>query len=183
MPSTFPNPMHLALHAARFDMKGFKTWRGMEGGGYQFTLLHEGSPVATVTEEGNGGPLRIDWHGVSWNGSALPLSSDATAAQKRKAAAQTALTRKAKAALADIVAATPPISVGGGYTVNADEDIVLGSLAEVADVRKLTKKKTAIADGGKLYTLNAPFTPAVAAHVAAKYPNATVLNTIPVYVG
>jgi hypothetical protein len=182
MPSTYPNPMHLALHAAAFDMKGFKTWRSREGGGYQFTLLFEAVPVALVTEDGDGGPLRVEWHGVTWNGNDMPLAPDATPAQRRKAASVAAQSRKARAALKAIVAATPDIDLGHGLSVKADEDIVLGSLAEVADIRKLTKKKTAFAEGGKLFTLNAPYSAAVAAHVAAKYPTAVVLNTLPVYV-
>lgn len=182
MPSTFPNPTHLALHAAAFDMKGFKTWRGMEGGGYQFKLLHEGVPVAEVTEDGYGGPLRIEWYGVTRNGNDMPLAPEATPAQRKKAASIAAQTRKARAALAGIIASLPDIDLGHGLSVKPDEDIVLGSLAEVADIRKLTKKKSVIAEGSRLFTLNAPYSAAVAAHVAVKYPTATVLNTIPVYV-
>ncbi len=179
MPSTYPNPMHIALHAAAFNLKGFKTWRGMEGGGYQFTLLHEAVPVAEVTEDGHGGPLRVEWHTVTAR--VFPPRRP-TPAQRNKAAAVAAQTRKARAALATIVAATPDIDVGHGITVKADEDIVLGSLAEVADIRKLTKKKTVFADGGALYTMNTLYTAAVAAHLATKRPTAVVLNTVPAYV-
>ena len=182
MPSTYPNPMHLGLHAAAFDMKGFKTWRSREGGGYQFTLLFEAVPVALVTEDGDGGPLRVEWYGVTRNGNDMPLAPEATPAQRKKAAAVATQTRKARAALATIVAATPDIDVGHGITVRADEDIVLGSLAEVADIRKLTKKRTVFADGGALYTMNTPYTAAVAAHLATKRPTAVVLNTVPAYV-
>ena len=182
MPSTFPNPTHLALHAAAFDMKGFKTWRGMEGGGYQFKLLHEGVPVAEVTEDGYGGPLRIDWYGVTRNGNDMPLAPEVTPAQRKKATSIAAQTRKARAALAGIIASLPDIDLGHGLSVKPDEDIVLGSLAEVADIRKLTKKRTVFADGGALYTMTSPYTAQVAAHLATKRPNAVVLNTIPVYV-
>ena len=176
MPSTYPNPMHLALHAASFDLKGYKTWEGRDGVGYQFALTHEGVPVAQVTEHGNGGCLRVDWHGLTAGPAATP-------AQRKKAAAQAAQTGKARSALKTIVAATPDIDVGHGILVKADEDIVLGSLAEVADIRKLTKKKkTVFADGGALYTMNTPYTAQVAAHLATKRPTAVVLNTLPVYV-
>jgi hypothetical protein len=175
MPSTYPSPTHLALHAAAFDLKGYKSWEGRDGIGYQFTLTHEGVPVAQVTEHGNGGCLRVDWHGLTAGPAATP-------AQRKKAAAQAAQTGKARSALKTIVAATPDIDVGHGILVKADEDIVLGSLVEVADIRKLTKKKTVFAEADKVYTLNTPYTAAVAAHVAAKYPNAVVLNTLAVYV-
>ena len=118
---------------------------------------------------------------MTWNGNDIPLAPDATPAQRRKAASVAAQSRKAHAALKAIVAATPDIDVGQGITVKADEDIVLGSLAEVADIRKLTKKKTVFADGGALYTMSTPYTAAVAAHLATKRPTAVVLNTLPVY--
>lgn len=181
MPATLPDTRHLSLHAAAFDLKGFKTWQGRDGTGYQFTLTHAGKPVAQVTEHGNGGCLRVEWHGVTANGNPMPLEADATPAQCKKAAAQAAQTREARAALATIVAATPDLAVGQGITVKADEDIVLGSLAEVADIRKLTKKKTVFADGSAVFTMNTPYTAAVAAHLATKRPSAVVLNTLPVY--
>lgn len=182
MPSTYPSPTHLALHANAFDMKGFKTWEGRDGVGYQFALTHEGVPVAQVTEHGNGGCLRVDWLGVTRSGAPMPLEPDATPAQRKKAAVQAAQTVKALAALASILASLPDIDLGHGIVVKANEDIVLGSLVEVADIRKLTKKKTVFADGGALYTMSTPYTAAVAAHLATKRPTAVVLNTIPVYV-
>lgn len=48
----YPNPLNLSI-------KSLKTWTAREGYGWQFTLLADGAPVAEVTEEGNGGEVRI----------------------------------------------------------------------------------------------------------------------------
>ena len=174
MASNLPDTRHLALHAHAFDLKGFKTWEGRDGVGYQFTLTHEGVAVAQVTEHGNGGCLRVDWHGLTAGPAATP-------AQRKKAAAQAAQTGKALAALASILASLPDIDLGHGIVVKANEDNVLGSLTEVVDLRKLVKRKTVFAEGDKVYTMNTPYTAAVATLLAGKYPRAVVLNTLAVY--
>jgi hypothetical protein len=115
------------------------------------------------------------------NGKPMPLGPDATPAQRKKAAAQAAQSGKALAALASILAALPDLDLGHGIVVKANEDNVLGSLAEVVDLRKLVKRKTVFAEGDKVYTMNTPYTAAVATLLAAKYPKAVVLNTLAVY--
>ena len=181
MPSPLPNPTHLALHHAHFNLKGFKTWEGRDAQGFQFTLLHEGSPVAQVTEHGNGGCLRVEWLGVTAHGKPMPIEPTATPAQRKKATAQAAQTVKALAALTRVINDAPDIDVGHGIVVRPNEERVLGMLAEVADIRKLTKKKTVFVEGDKMFTVAMPYTAEVAAALAAKRPGAVVLNALSVY--
>ena len=42
-----------------YTLKGLKTWKSHDGGGWQAKLLANGKVIAEVTDEGNGGPL--DW--------------------------------------------------------------------------------------------------------------------------
>jgi len=49
-----------------FDIKGFKTFRGMEGGGFNATLTLNKKDVAFLMDEGNGGELRIEWKEGHW---------------------------------------------------------------------------------------------------------------------
>jgi hypothetical protein len=56
-------------------------------------------------------------------------------------------------------------------------DLVDEKLAE-KEVKKLLRK-TVMVDGGKLYTLKAPYSEALNAQIMKKYPTATVLNGLP----
>ena len=103
MTQTSPAVPHAALVAAGFDIKGLKTWRSRDGGGYQYTLTHNGKAVATVTNDGNGGPTDIEWSSLTWDGN-LAVGADATPAQVKKATAQAALSKAAKDALDAFVA-------------------------------------------------------------------------------
>ena len=44
-----------------FSIKGYKTFRGMEGVGYNATLMLRGKPVALAMDDAHGGELRIEW--------------------------------------------------------------------------------------------------------------------------
>ena len=45
----------------QLTIKGLKNWQTRDGGGYQFNLYRRGKKIAFVHEDGNGGPLQIDW--------------------------------------------------------------------------------------------------------------------------
>lgn len=49
-----------------FGLRDFKTFRGMEGYGFNATLTLKNKPVAFLIDEGNGGELRIDWNEGHW---------------------------------------------------------------------------------------------------------------------
>ena len=45
----------------QYQIKAFKSFRGMEGKGYNATLCRDGKPVAFVIDEGNGGEVNFHW--------------------------------------------------------------------------------------------------------------------------
>jgi hypothetical protein len=49
-----------------FSIKGYKTFRGREGAGFNATLLLNGKEVAFMSDEGSGGELRIEWKEGYW---------------------------------------------------------------------------------------------------------------------
>lgn len=44
-----------------YSVTKIKTFRGMEGGGYNADLLRDGKKVAFLCDDASGGPLRIEW--------------------------------------------------------------------------------------------------------------------------
>lgn len=49
-----------------FSLKGYKTFRGMEGHGFNATLMLGKKTVAFLLDEGNGGEMRIEWKEGHW---------------------------------------------------------------------------------------------------------------------
>ena len=172
---------HAALVSAGFGLKGLKTWRTPDGGGWQYTLLHLGSPVAVITEEGNGGALRIDWTNLRWDDSIF-VPPNVTPAQEKKALAQGEKSRTARAALAQVTAAQPHVvTFEGMKPMQVNEEMALSAILDLEEIRRLCKKKLAMRLDGKVMTLNRPYDAAMAAHVRAKWPAAIILNESPLY--
>ena len=172
---------HAALVSAGFGLKGLKTWRTPDGGGWQYTLLHLGSPVALVSDDGHGGAVRVEWTNLRWNGEVF-VPSEATPAQEKKALTQGEKSRAARAALAQVVAAQPPVVMFEGMKPLAvNDEMALSALIDLEEIRKLCKKKLAMRLDGKVMTLNRPYDAAMAAHVRAKWPTAIILNESPIY--
>lgn len=48
-----------------YTIKGFKSINGMEGLAYNFNLCRNGKKVASVHDDGNGGPLRVYWNDIT----------------------------------------------------------------------------------------------------------------------
>jgi hypothetical protein len=44
-----------------YHIKGLKTFTGMEGGGYEFTLYDGKNKIAVVCDDATGGPVRFSW--------------------------------------------------------------------------------------------------------------------------
>lgn len=44
-----------------YGIKGLKTWATDDGGGYQCSVYRNGVKVAYIHNDGNGGPLDVDW--------------------------------------------------------------------------------------------------------------------------
>jgi len=174
--STVP---HASIIAAGLDLKGLKTWTSRDGGGYQYTLLHLGKAVAVVTDDGNGGPISIEWMNMTWDGR-VSHGYNATPAQVKKANAQYPLSVAAKAALDALVAAQPPLHYHG-MDLKVNDEMVLGELVNIASTRKALKSKTLFRIGDTEYQIKAAYDAKVAAYIRGKYPNATILNEDPVY--
>lgn len=181
MSQTSPAVPHAALVQAGFDIKGLKTWRSRDGGGYQYTLTHNGKAVATVTNDGNGGCTDIDWSGLTWNGRlAVGFNANATPAQVKKATAQAALSKAAKDALDAFVAALPPHHYHG-MDLKVDAGWVAEELVNIAETRKSLRSKTLFRVDGTEYQIKAVYDAKVAAYIKGKYPTATILNEDPTY--
>jgi len=170
---------HAALISAGLGLKALKTWRTPDGGGWQFTLLHHGSPVALVSDDGHGGEIRIEWMSLRWNGEVY-IGPDATPAQEKKAREQGAKSLAARDALAQVVAAQPPI-VFYDRPLAVNNEMALSALIDIVEIRKLCKKKSVMREGDKLLTYNRPFSAQMAAHIREKHPTAEILNENPIY--
>ena len=165
---------------AGFDLKGLKKWNSRDGGGYQFSLVFNTKTVAEVTNDGNGGEVRIDFLSLRWDGSVW-VRPDATPAQRKKEEAQGALSAVAKAKLDEIVKATPPVdSQWGGSPLTVDAGWLMEEMVNHAELEKVCKTKTAFrlpTDGQAQYNiLKAPFDASMRAYVLGKWPNAIILN-------
>lgn len=179
MSQTIPAVPHAALVAAGFDIKGLKTWRSSDGGGYQYTLLHNGKPVATVTNDGNGGPTDIRWVSMTWDGR-IGVEFSATPAQVKKATAQYALSKAAKDAIDSLVASLPPYHYQG-MDLTVDAGWVAEELVNFAQLRKDLRTKTIFRFNGSEYQIKAVYDTKVAAYIKVKYPTAVILNEDPAY--
>lgn len=49
------------MDKGKYSIKGIKSFQGMEGYGFNATLLRDGKPVAFCIDEGCGGEVRIEW--------------------------------------------------------------------------------------------------------------------------
>lgn len=181
MSQTSPAVPPAAIIAAGLDIKGLKTWKSRDGGGYQYTLLHNGKAVATVTNDGNGGPTDIHWMAMTWNGSLeVGFNANATPAQVKKATAQYALSKAAKDALDAFVAALPPHHYHG-MDLKVDAGWVAEELVNIAETRKSLRSKTLFRVNGTEYQIKAVYDAKVAAYIKGKYPTAVILNEDPAY--
>lgn len=166
------------LLAAGFSLKGLKKWSTHDGGGYQFTLTVNGKPVALITNEGRGGPLRFDWEGITPNGNVF-VPTHATPAQRRVIEAKAKVAREAKAKLDEIVAAAPEVEAYG-MMLKPNADWFMEELVNHADLVRVCKRKTAFRlpeDGDhQFHVLNAPYTPEVKAYIERQWPKAVILN-------
>lgn len=163
------SPMSVSVRpllAAGFDLKGLKKWNTRDGGGYQFTLTRAGVPVAEVTNDGHGGQTRIQWIG-EWGANPIKSGKDLVRVAE------------ARAALDAIVAVTPEVE-SFGMMLKPDADWFMEELVNLADLRKVCKKKTAFREAGgaedQYRVVNAPCDERVRAYIALKYPGATILN-------
>jgi len=141
-----------------YEAKGIKTFRGMEGEGYNADLYRDGKKVAFVIDDATGGMLDVEW---------LDRKEEKILADHCKT-----LPDRPAGFLDEgkepMMAVTPEIFI---------EDLVNDALL-LKDAAKLTKGKIAFVDKGKMWTmkLGAHTLEAATAHVRAKHPEASILN-------
>ena len=143
-----------------FTLRGVKTFRGMEGHGFNLTLLKDGKPLAFVMDEGCGGCCRYEW--------ASPE-------------AETVLKALVEVKRAEIPADQESYGMNDRKLFSMDiliEDMLNAYLDERNLFRSL-KKKTIFETGGKTLQISKPFGPEVKAYLTKKYPtDLVILNEV-----
>lgn len=150
-----------------------KTFNGMEGKGFNARLLRNGTPVADVIDEGNGGAYLFRWYdSKSVTGKERDFNGDL----------QDRPMTEVEATLVQHVNRLPKDKRYGFYP-NLDtyvsELVTDWELAK--EVKRMTKDRTAIVTRDrKVMTIKLPISDQVRKDVAKRYPGAVVLNDLTV---
>tara|TARA_R100001086_G_scaffold240198_1_gene166089 strand:- start:455 stop:940 length:486 start_codon:yes stop_codon:yes gene_type:complete len=147
-----------------YEVKNVKTFHGHDGGCWECTLYCDGKRIAICTEDGYGGELQFHWiNHQKWDNPASK-ALDAFVLTLPKWGSQ--------------------FSDDGKDDMDMTADIHVSDLVNAflitKDVKKILKK-FAVSDAGKIRTWNIkPDDPQIRLHVASKYPNAVILNDVPI---
>lgn len=147
---------------SQYTVKGVKTFHGHDGGCWECSLYNpDGKRVAVVTEDGWGGELQFHWLNHPQH------------------------TNPDSEALDDFCKTLPRYSSQwdkDGEDHETTADIYLSDLVnqflDTKEVKKLVKT-AAILDGTSIYTWKSPISDPIRKHIGEKYPDATILNDIP----
>lgn len=166
-----------------FEIRKFKSFRGMEGSGFNLDLHYQGKLFARIDDDGNGGEYRYDF-----------------SVRSRRWEQDPALQRANEAILdtivAEAVAADPgrfgidvgvPSKLPAATLARLSRDTFIGILVDAHEAQRrltrLCKSKTVVQIGDDIGTENyttyaVPFTadlkPRIAAQIAKKYPGKPV---------
>jgi hypothetical protein len=172
--------------SGEYEVKGIKTFRGMEGGGYNATLYRSGKRVAAVIDDASGGPLMVDW--ADWK---KPRIAVKTSKYGGKYKATVQMTPEEKA-LHDYASSLPPLKSSivsdeepDGIVMEMDSELFIEELVNQAlllrDLQKLTRGKLAFEVDGKVYTMATRGNEAGAReHLKRRHPSAKLLNDMQV---
>lgn len=148
--------------SAVYSVKNVKTFVGMEGQGYNATLYRDGVAVATVIDDATGGPIMIQWKDLS-------VAKD-----------EDALLERTAKAMPPMVCSFNEPGTDQPATLEMTGDLLVEELVNdfilLRDMRRLTKAKVALVDGGKLYTVKMAPSPASIKMVQNQHPKASILN-------
>lgn len=146
-----------------WSVSGLKFFRGMEGDGFNATILKDGKKVVFVIDEGNGGEINFDGIDKEW---------------EKKLDELVELRRNDK----------PDSTEPGGFSERKafDKGWLVSDMTSKwefeAKIRRALKKKlvfTLPGDGDYSFrALNAPYDERSKAHVLKKFPNAQILNEV-----
>jgi len=146
-----------------YSIKGLKSFQGMEGDGFNATLLKDGRKICFVIDEGNGGCLHYE--GIS--DADLKMLKEYVEVQRMEKS-----------------------DVKGEYGSSDRElfglDWMVTDMVDAwefeAKMRRLTKKKTVFTTPdcgpGEARSLKAPFDAKIKEKILKRYPNAVILNEV-----
>lgn len=167
--------------APHYEVKGLKFWTGTDGQGYEGTLYRNGKKVATFLEEGGGGEPYITWVDrleAFTTGDALVWDNDL---KKRVVKLRDRMTPEEARLWAHVLtlpAYVSPVIADCVLEMTPDLfiDCLVGDWQLLQKMKRMLKGKVVLIDGGKLYTIKAPWTNERGDALRKKYPNATFLN-------
>jgi len=162
---------------SKYSVSKIKTFTGMEGRGYNATLLRDGKPVADFRDAATGAPVWFDW-----------LDIDATATVKGVDHKDEPVEYPGTVEEAAFVAycLTLPKWTYADMTAHQSPDMVADKLVNAAETEKRLKRqfktKLVFVDDGKEYAYGAkdkrdPLT--LVDELKRKYPKAIILNLMP----
>lgn len=153
-----------------YTVKGIKTFRGMEGQGFNATLCRDGRPVAFVYDDASGGEISIEWKNRGdnrtidwWNYKGEPMQVSCCGDEAQLYEFLRGRTRPG------YLDPTKP------EQIDPDEfiaDLVWDAVENRRKIRACkTKTLFRLKDDkeGECWTLNRPFTPEVKADLQKKY--------------
>lgn len=163
-----------------YTIKNLKTFRSNDGGGFNASLYRDGTKVADVDDEGNGGSLMFHWLDHKAPRVALTRPSHVRTAP---GATYTRHATPEEARLLAYADTLPPIKAHG-LVIPEDEETVVSSLVAdhefMAKARRAFKTKVVGIQGDAMVTVNRPPTPENIARVRAQHPAITVVSDLPV---
>lgn len=165
----------------QYAIKSFKTFRSMEGGGFNATLYRDGNKVALVDDEGNGGPLSFQWV----DHAAPAVSRIITHVDKTVPSGQRehTVSLSPEAALLHDYTTAMPASKMFGMELPMDSELFIGNLVEdhqaSQKIKKLLKTHLVVVAKGQLRSAKRTPTPAAITAYQAAFPEEEVLNALP----
>lgn len=166
-----------------YSVGSMKKTHGIEGEGYIVKLLRDGKPVAEAADYGDGGMTHFDWFDKGDLVDVVGLTYDDGAPMHEKENVYKGTREEATFWL--YCRQQPRYSSSWdepGVTHAVTPEIMVEELVNEAELtkqlRRMTKDKIVMIEGGKLYTLKPPkgVTEMALANVRATNPAATILN-------
>lgn len=165
----------------KYSVSKIKTFEGMEGQGYNATLLHDGKAVADFRDDATGGPVWFDW---------LDRGAKATVKGVNHKDEPVEYPGTVEEAAFVAYCLTLPKWTYNDMTAFQSPDMVVDNLLNAAETEKRLKRqfktKLVFVDGGKEYAYGLKGKTAASVdplkfvdEVKRKFPNAVILNVLP----
>lgn len=143
-----------------FLLKGVKTFRGMEGEGFNAKILKEGRLLCLAMNAGNGGQSRYEWE----SDAARKIMEDLVEVKRSEIPADQM---------------TEGFNDRTLFNMDILVEEMLGAFLEEKSLRRVLKRKTVFETGGKLLQIQKPFGPEIKTYLQKKYPtDLVILNEV-----